>query len=1143
LDGAAFIPDLMKKAVDDKMEAMAITDHGNMYGVIHFVKEAEKHKIKPIIGCEVYVAHTSIESKQKKEDRSGYHLVLLAKNKKGYQNLIRLSSIGFIDGFYYTPRIDKSILKKYSEGIIASTACLGGEIPRLLLRNELQQAERVIEEYVGIFGDDFYLELMRHGIEDQNIVNLGLIQIARKYNIKLIATNDVHYTNKEDFESHHILVCMNTGKDSDDKDGMKYSGEEYFKTTEEMRLLFEDIPEAIENTQEIVRKVENFSLSKSIVLPVFPIPESFNNDEYRYLVHLTYQGALKRYPEMNESTKERIDFELASIQNSGYQGYFLIVQDFINYARSQGILVGPGRGSAAGSAVAYCLGITNLDPIKYNLLFERFLNPERISMPDIDVDFDDYGRDDVIKYVVNKYGAERVAQIITFNSMASRSAIRDVARVIKLPLSESDRLAKLIPTNKAEVKNIKDAINAVPELKREQSGNDELVKRTLAFAQKLEGSLRSTGTHACGVIIGRDPLVEHVPLSVAKESELHVTQYEGEHVEYTGLLKMDFLGLKTLTIIKDALINIQKSKNVNLDIEGIPLDDEAAYEIFRNGHTLGIFQFESEGMRTHLKNLKPNNIEDLIAMNALYRPGPMENIPSYIARKHGIEKVAYPHPSLENILKTTYGILVYQEQIMQCAQIIGGFTLGKADTLRKAMGKKDYKKMMELKPEFILGADNNSIEKEKAEKLFDLMETFANYGFNKSHAAVYSILAYQTAYLKAHFTPEFMAAVLAHKMSDMDDLNTYISECSRLGIKVLGPDINESDNKFTVSSDSIIRFGLGAIKGVGEAAVESIISERNEGGHFKDFFDFTSRINLRAVNRKTLESLAYAGAFDSFDNIHRAQYFYAEEGDDVTLIDKAIKYGQKMKEIKNSTQITLFGDAEIVSIQKPVVHETEPWPMTKTLLKEKEITGFYISGHPLQDFEFEFNHFINTTLTNLDENLHFFREKQFKIAGMVVEFAERYTKAGDTFGNFVLEDFKGNMRFSLFREKYLRYKHLILPGTKIYINGYGRQRKEQLNIFIDINEIFLLSELRDKMIKQINLHLSLKDLTTENTEKIIKLVQNHSGKAYLNFHFSETNGNNSLVKLEMSPEKLRINPTNEFFKELELIEDINYTIN
>jgi len=1143
LDGAAFIPDLMKKAVDDSMEAMAITDHGNMFGVMHFIKEAEKNNIKPIIGCEVYVANTTISSKQKKEDRSGYHLILLAKNKQGYHNLSKMASIAYRDGFYYTPRIDKSILKQHSQGLIASTACLGGEIPRLLLKGEIKQAEQVVEEFLGMFGDDFYLELMRHGIEDQNLVNKALIEISRKYNVPYIATNDVHYTNKDDFESHHILVCMNTGKDSDDKDGMKYSGQEYFKTREEMSLLFEDLPEAISNTQEIVRKIENFSLNRNIILPVFPLPADFENDEFKYLKHLTYEGAARRYPEITDEIKERLEFELKSIQKSGYQGYFLIVQDFIAEARRMGVLVGPGRGSAAGSAVAYCLGITNLDPIRYNLLFERFLNPERVSMPDIDVDFDDYGRDDVIKYVVNKYGIDRVAQIITFNSMASRSAIRDVARVLKLPLQDSDRLAKLIPTNKPDIKSIKDAILKIPELKKEKENGDETTKKTLAFAEKLEGSIRSTGTHACGVIIGRDPLIEHIPLSTAKDSELMVTQYEGEHVEYNGMLKMDFLGLKTLTIIKDALINIKKSKNIDIDIDQIPLNDEAAFNIFRNGQTMGIFQFESEGMRTHLKNLRPTTIDDLIAMNALYRPGPMDQIPSYIARKHGLEKVAYPHQALENVLKSTYGILVYQEQIMQCAQIIGGFTLGRADILRKAMGKKDYKTMMKMKPEFIEGASLKNIDSEKAEKLFDLMETFANYGFNRSHAAVYSILAYQTAYLKAHYTAPFMAAVLAHKMNDMDDLNIYINECSRLSINVLGPDINESDFKFTVIDDNIIRFGLGAIKGVGEAAVEAIIEERNLNGRYDDIFIFTSRVNLRAVNRKTLESLAYAGAFDSFKDVHRAQYFFTEGNDDNTLIDKAIKYGQKLKEARNSTQISLFGESEIVSIQKPVPPETEPWPMTMVLLKEKEMTGYYISGHPLQEYEFEFKHFINTTLNNLDENLHLFKEKNFKIAGMVVEFAERYSKNGDTFGSFTIEDFKGSMRFSLFKEKYLRYKHLLLPGTKIFITGTVRQRKEQLALFVDLTEIILLSELREKILKKITINLQLSLLTTSLADKLVSLIEKNPGRTQISFLITESNENKSPVKLELFPDKMKINPSNEFLEGLSQINEINYLIN
>lgn len=1144
LDGAAFIPRLMKKAVADGMKAMAITDHGNMFGVVHFIKEAEKHGIKPVIGCEMYVAHYSHQRKDKnlKEDRSGYHLILLAKNKQGYQNLCKLSTKAYRDGFYYTPRIDKELLKKHSKGLIASTACLGGEIPKLILKNNLEEAERVIEEYLSIFGEDFYLELMRHGIAEQEIVNKELIRLSRKFNIKLIATNDVHYTDKQDYEAHRILVLLNTGKDQDDKDGMKYTGNEYFKTREEMMYLFEDIPEAIENTEEIVRKVESFKLQSEVILPVFPLPKGFR-DEMEYLRHLTYEGAKKRYPELPEPNRERLEYELTEIEKSKYMGYFLIVQDFIAKAREMGIIVGPGRGSAAGSVVAYCLGITSIDPIKYDLLFERFLNPERISMPDIDVDFDDYGRDKVIQYVVEKYGYDKVAQIITFGTMASRSAIRDVARVLKLPLSESDRLAKLVPV-KADVKNLKDAYSFSPELRKEREHGDPLVQKTLKFAEELEGSIRSTGTHACGVIIGRDPLDEYIPLSIAKDSNLMVTQYEGEHVEYVGMLKMDFLGLKTLTILKDTIESIEKKHGKRIELENIPLNDELTFNLFRQGQTVAIFQFESEGMRNNLKNLKPSSIDDLIAMNALYRPGPMDQIQNYINRKHLIEKVSYPHESLEKVLQPTYGILVFQEQIMQCARIIAGFSLGRADLLRKAMGKKDKDTMMKMKPDFIRGAyEIHGIESHKAEKLFELMETFANYGFNKSHAAAYSVLAYQTAYFKAHYPAHFMAATLAHNMNTTDMLNQYISECNRMSIKVLGPDINQSDAKFTVIDDQIIRFGLEAIKGVGEAAVESIIQERIENGHYKDIYDFVTRINLRTVNRKTIESLAYAGAFDSFGKIHRAQYFHTEANDDTTFIDRLIKYGQKARDLKNITQITLFGEQEMVSIQKPLPPDCDPWPITKTLLKEKEITGFYISGHPLNEYEFEFRHFVNTNLMNLDENQAYFKNKIFKVGGLVIEFTERYNKNGEPFGTFTIEDFTGSLKFSLFQEKYLRFQHFLHPGTKLYITGSVRQRKEQLALFYDISDIMLLSDVRPRMLKNINLHIPLSKLNSSLTDRIIQLFREYPGQYPVKFIFSEPNGNNSLLKLELSPEKEKVDASNEFFREIEQTEGISFSIN
>ncbi|MBT7993549.1 MAG: DNA polymerase III subunit alpha, partial [Bacteroidetes bacterium] len=1081
LDGAASIPVLMAKAKKDGMKAMAITDHGNMFGVVTFMRQAKKNGIKPIIGCEMYVAHNSMQDKKGKEDRSGYHLILLAKNKKGYHNLAKLVTLAYKDGFYYTPRIDKELLKKYSEGLIASTACLGGEVPKSIMRNGTEQASKIIEEYLQIFGDDFYLELMRHGLEDQDIVNKALIELAQKHEVKIIATNDVHYVNKEDFEAHHILVCLNTGKDADDKDGMKYSGHEYFKTTEEMKLLFSDIPEALENIDEIVNKIEDFEVERKVILPEYPLPPAYS-DADEYLNHLTFQGAEKRYEEITDSIAERLNFELKVVKDMGFAGYFLIVQDFINKAREMDVIVGPGRGSAAGSAVAYCIGITNIDPIHYNLLFERFLNPERVTMPDMDIDFDDYGREKVINYVVDKYGENRVAQIITFGSMAARSSIRDVARVLKLPLNTADRLAKLVPADPGMT--LKKAFAQVKELKKDKDSGEPLVQKTLKYAEILEGSARHTGTHACGVIIGKDDLFEHIPLSTAKDSKLMVTQYEGELVESVGMLKMDFLGLKTLTIIKDALENIKGSKNIDINIDEIPIDDDKTYELFRNGFTYGIFQFESEGMRSHLKNLKPNNIEDLIAMNALYRPGPMEYIPDFVKRKNGLVKVDYPHAMLEEVLKPTYGIMVYQEQIMKCAQIIGGFSLGKADILRRAMGKKKKDAMQDMKVEFVEGAAKNNIDKEKAEYIFHMMEAFANYGFNRSHAAAYSIVAYQTAYLKTHHPASFMAATLAHNMDDMAKINLYITESNKMGIEVLGPDINDSQYKFTVNKERIIRFGLGAIKGVGEAAVEAILSERNEKGPYSDIFDFTCRVNLRAVNKKCIESLAMAGAFDSFEGIHRAQYFHMEENEDQTAIDKAIKFGNRVKESKKSHQISLFGDMEDAHIAKPNLPEVEPWASIKILQEEKRLIGFYVSGHPLDEFKFEIDHFTSTSIDNFNDNYPSFYNKTFKIAGLITEFTERFTKGGDTYGMFTIEDFTNSMKFFLFREKYLKFKHFLEPGTKVFLSGLVRPRyRDAVDYTSDITEINLLSGYRTKALKKITIKIPLEILDKELSKK------------------------------------------------------------
>lgn len=1140
LDGAASISKLMEKAKKDKMEAMAITDHGNMFGVLDFVKQANENEIKPIIGCETYVAARGLKTKEGKEDRSGFHLILLAKNKKGYHNLSKLISISYKDGFYFKPRVDIELLKEYHEGIIASTACLGGEVPQALMRKSKDYAKEVIKKYKDIFGDDFYLELMRHGRKEQKEVNEQLIELSKELDIPLIATNDVHYVEKEDYEAHHILICINTGKDIDSKDSIEYTGNEYFRTTEEMKELFADVPEAIENTQKVVDKIENINLEHKIILPHFQFPENFK-DQDEYLKHLSFEGAKIKYKEVTEEVIERLNFELEIIKDMGFAGYFLIVQDLINEARKMDVIVGPGRGSAAGSAVAFCTGITDIDPIKYNLLFERFLNPERISMPDIDIDFDDYGRDKVLQYVVDKYGEDKVAQIITFGTMAPRLAIRDVARVLKLPLPDADRLAKLVP-NEAGI-TLEKAFKNVNELKNIYKKGKEKERKTLEFAKILEGSKRHTGTHACGVIIGPDDLKEHIPLSIAKDSDLMVTQYEGKLVENVGMLKMDFLGLKTLTIIKDTLDTIKRNYNKSINIEEIDLNDKKTFELYQKGLTLGTFQFESPGMRKHLQQLKPDNIEDLIAMNALYRPGPMKFIPQFIRRKHGSEKVEYPHPSLEKILAPTFGIMVYQEQIMQCAQIIGNFSLGKADVLRRAMGKKKKKEMDENKTPFIQGAKENNISKEIASEIFTIMEGFAEYGFNRSHSAAYSVVAYYTAYLKANYPAAYMAAVLAHNMSDIKKVNILINECNNMGISVLGPDINESQYIFTVSKEKIIRYGLGGIKGVGEAAVNSILIERNKNSLFKDIFDLTSRVNLRAVNKRSIESLALAGAFDSFENTHRAQYFHKQDNDLQTPIDKAIKLGQKIKASKQSAQQSLFGDEEFTKISNPSLPKCDKWPAITLLQKEKELIGFYISGHPLDENEIELKNFCNVELEDIKNNIEKIKTRNFILGGIVDESTQKTSKKGTQYGIFTLEDYTEKHQFYLFNEKYMKFKYVLEPGAKILIQGTIRPKfRDSQELVTDIKEITLLNNAMNKLLKKITLKVDLESINKDFNNELEKISKEHKGDFPVYLEIITPTEDKKSMKLLMSS-KIKVDASKEFFEKINKLNVVKYKLN
>ncbi len=1124
LDGAANIKELIKRVKELGMDSLAITDHGAMYGVLEFFNEAQKQGIKPILGCEMYVADNRLEKKGK-EDRSGYHLILLAKNKTGYENIVKLCSLGFKkEHFYYTPRIDKELLRQYNEGVIASSACLGGEISQNILARNPAGAEKALQEYRDIFGDDFYLELQNHGLEEQQFVNQELIKLSQKHGVKLIATNDTHFINKADYEAHHILICLNTGKDFDDKEGMHYSGEEYIKSPDDMAALFPECPEALENTQEIVDKVENFKLQRDILLPTFPLPEGFT-DEMEYLRYLTKKGAEERYGELTEKIQARLKFELDTIERMGFPGYFLIVQDFINEAKHNlGVVVGPGRGSAAGSVVAYCTGITNIDPIKYDLLFERFLNPERISMPDVDVDFDDDGRERVLKYVIDKYGDDHVAQVVTFGTMAAKSSIRDVARVLKLPLADSDFLAKMVPETPGI--SLDKAFKEVPEFAAKRDKGTELEKKVLQFAQTLEGSVRNTGTHACAVVIGPDDLSKYVPLAAQKDSEMMVTQFEGKLIESVGMLKMDFLGLKTLSIIKSACDNIYKRHKVHIDIDKLPLDDEKTYELYQNGATVGTFQFESEGMQAHLKNLKPNRFEDLIAMNALYRPGPMEYIPNFINRKHGKETIAYDLPDMEEYLQDTYGITVYQEQVMLLSQKLAGFTGGEADTLRKAMGKKQRDVLDKMKPKFIEGAAVKGHDAKICEKIWGDWESFAEYAFNKSHSTCYSLVAYQTAYLKAHYPAEYMAAVLTHNLSDIKKITFFLEECRRLKLAVLGPDVNESDLDFMVNKKGEIRFGLAAIKNVGVGASEDIIKERNENGNFKDFIDFIKRINLRTVNRRNLEALAKAGAFDFCSDMHRAQLFYKEKEEDPAFLEKLIRFANKYNDDKNSSQVSLFGDAGETEFMTPDFPNIEPWSKLDMLKGEKEMIGFYISGHPLDAYATEMKHFCNVNLQDLATNLEAYKDREVRFAGIVTSAAHKMTKTGKPFGQMLLEDYESSYQLTLFSEDYLKYKGFFTEGIFVYIRALVQERKwgdeEKKPCELKIHTFVLLEDVLDRFCHKMTLKLDLEHITQGFTHAMHEILKQSKGKCDLTFKIASNEEYN--LEVSMPAKSFKVAP-------------------
>jgi DNA polymerase III subunit alpha len=1146
LDGASDITALIKKAKADGMKALAITDHGNMFGAKVFHSTAKKEGIKPIIGCEAYVTKGNYNSRSEILDKERDHLIILAKNETGYYNLVKLISLAWIEGFYSKPRIDKDLLFKHKEGLIISTACIGGIIPKHILRGNLDEAVKVIQEYKEQFGEDFYLELSEHKTGNpeydkdlyarQQKVSKELLRLGKELGVKCIATNDVHYINKEDAEAHDLLLCLNTGKDKDDPTRMRYSGQEYLKTKGEMWEIFKDRPEVLENTIEIAEKVEEYSLDRQPIMPDFQLPEGFASED-DYLEHISYEGAIERYGKVEGEVKERLDFELATIKKMGFPGYFLIVWDFLKAAREMGVSVGPGRGSAAGSVVAYVLKITNIDPIKYNLLFERFLNPDRISMPDIDIDFDEDGREHVLNWVVEKYGKDKVAAIITFGTMAAKMAIRDVARVQKLPLPEADRIAKMVPTRPGTT--LEQAFKEVHELENERKNGTELVKQTLKLAENLEGSIRNTGVHACGVIIGKDSLLEHIPLSVAKDSPLYVTQYDGKYVESVGMLKMDFLGLKTLSIIKDAVENIKISKGIEIDIDKIPLNDKETYELFARGETTALFQFESDGMKKHLRALKPNRFEDLIAMNALYRPGPMEYIPSFVNRKHGKEEIKYDLPEMEEYLKETYGITVYQEQVMLLSQKLAGFTKGQADSLRKAMGKKIKAMMDELKEKFLAGCSQNGHSKEKAEKIWKDWEAFAQYAFNKSHSTCYAYLAYQTAYLKAHYPAEFMAAVLSRNFSSVDKIGMFMDECKHMSIDLLSPDVNESRAKFSVNPKGAIRFGMAAIKGVGEAAVQQIIDEREANGPFADIYNFAERVNLRTVNKKNLEGLAISGAFDSLQGIRRSQFFEPVNGNG-PFIEELIKYGNKIQDESGLSQQSLFGNSSQGGIKKPDLPQCEEWDKIKLLNLEKELIGVYLSAHPLDDYKLEIKSFCNCSLSDFTDMKALFG-RELKIAGIVTDVENRTTKTGNPFGSITIEDYTSSYKITFFGKDYLDNKKYFTVGYQLVMRGKVQHRFNNPDGELEFkpSSINMLSEIKDKVFNSIAIKIPVDQISEKLISEVQMLAESHKGNSMLEFLIYEPS---TRVWVKMFSRKHKVSINKDLVGYLEKKSGLQYKI-
>lgn len=1189
LDGQADIKKLVDKAVKDGMPGMALTDHGNMFGIKEFANYAKKHngkvdgkvkellsqaaeaeaagdaaaaadlrakaeeekshRFKAILGCEMYVANNSLHDRNDKTDR-GRHLIVLAKNQKGYKNLIKLVSQAWTEGFYSHPRTDKAALAAHREGLIICSACLGGEIPRLILSGRMDEADASVRWWKETFGDDYYIELQRHKTdvpggnrdtyEEQQKVNPELMRLARKYDIKIIATNDSHFVNAEDAEAHDRLICISTNNYLNDPARMRYTKQEWFKTREEMSQVFADLPEAMANTMEIYDKVETYSIDHEPIMPNFDIPADFGTEEeyrsriteqelfdeftrdekgnvvlsqadaekkikklggydklYRikfeadYLRKLAYEGAKVRYGELTPELDERINFELHIMKTMGFPGYFLIVQDFINAARNQlGVSVGPGRGSAAGSCVAYCLGITQIDPIKYDLLFERFLNPDRISLPDIDIDFDDDGRADVLHYVTKKYGEEKVAHIVTYGTMAAKSAIKDVARIEQLPLNEANRLAGLIPRHMPEVNGkelsptLSNCLGYLPEFKQELAGPNPLITETLSYARQLEGTVRNLGVHACGVIICRDDITDWVPVSTAVDkasddkSKLIVTQYEGRVIEETGLIKMDFLGLKTLSIIKEAVSNIKRTRGIDIDIDNVPIDDPKTYELYCEGRTTGTFQFESAGMQKYLRELKPSTFEDLIAMNALYRPGPMDYIPDFIARKHGRSPITYDIPVMEKYLKDTYGVTVYQEQVMLLSRLLANFTRGQSDTLRKAMGKKLIEKMNELKGLFIQGGTANGHDAKVLEKIWADWEKFASYAFNKSHATCYSWVAFQTAYLKANYPAEYMAAVLTRNLSDLTKLTGFMDECKRMHISVKGPDVNESYAGFGVNSHGDIRFGLAAVKGVGEGVVADIIREREANGPYESIYDFVERVNPSTLNRRVLEALALSGALDCFGSEVQREDYYATNGRGESFMEQLLRYGQAYQQDKVESAASLFGDDEgacSTAGRPPITHAVR-WPDTVRLDKERDLVGMYLSAHPLDPYYLELQYGCTCDFKHFAELGANFEGQEITLGGMVVSLESRPSKSGSMFGILKVEDYSGSHEFMLFGQDYIDFHNYGVTGTPIYIKGAYERRYKNQELRFNIKSIQLLETVKGSLVSNVHLKLFDKDI-------------------------------------------------------------------